>query len=204
MLNYSNNDVIVAPDGKWLDFIAQVASGYKYFVLKLTGFESIIGNTDPTYSVCTFKYNNSAPTSTNFRGVGYCSSIPELIQLSSESQYLSMLVNTTPAQSPYALNVTRSDITSLSDKALYIAVGTDTEASSCSLSWKDFLETMTSSASCTINATLYGTNTISGNNYIHKNDLTQLAQVSHSCGYYWPYSGYGYGSMSTGTISWTA
>ena len=187
------------------DFVAQAASGYKYFVLKLTGFETSISDQQP-YDVCTFKYNNSAPTSTNFRGVGYCNSTynPDLIQLNPTSQVLSMLVTTTPAQSPYALAVTRSDISSLSDKALYIAVGTDTEASSCSLSWKDFLETMTSSASCTINATLYGTNTISGNNYIHKNDLTQLAQVSHSCGYYWPYSGYGYGSMSTGTISWTA
>jgi hypothetical protein len=185
------------------DFVAQAASGYKYFVLKLTGFESSISDQQP-YDVCTFKYNNSAPTSTNYRGVGYCSSIPELIQLNTESQYLSMLVNTTPEQSPYALAVTRSDITSLSDKALYIAVGTDTEASSCSLSWKDFLETRTSSASCTINATLYGTNTISSNNNIYKGDLTQLAQVSHSCGYYYPYDYRPAGSMSTGTISWTA
>lgn len=189
------------------DFVAQAASGYKYFVLKLTGFESSISDQQP-YDVCTFKYNNSAPTSTNFRGVGYCNSTynPDLIQLNPTSQVLSMLVTTTPAQSPYALAVTRSDISSLSDKALYIAVGTDTEASSCSLSWKDFLETTASYASCTINATLYGTNTISGSSAglynIDKNDLTQLAQVSHSCGYYYPWSGVG--SMSTGTISWTA
>lgn len=190
------------------DFVAQAASGYKYFVLKLTGFESSIG--DPTYNVCTFKYNNSAPTSTNFRGVGYynytTSTTYNRIQLNPSSQALSMLVNTTPAQSPYSYEVAYSDISSLSDKALYIAVGTDTEASSCSLSWKDFLETMTSSASCTIKATLYGTNTISGGSAglytIDKNDLTQLTQVSHSCGYYFP--PIGAGSMSTGTISWTA
>ena len=188
------------------DFVAQGASGYKYFVLKLTGFESSISGTDPTYNVCTFKYNNSAPTSTNFRGAGYYDSTYNSIRLNPASQTLNMLVNTTPAQSPYSYEVTLSDISSRSDKALYIAVGTDTEASSCALSWKDFLETLTSSASCTIKATLYGTNTISGSSAsiysINKNDLTQIAQASHSCGYYFPPAGVG--SMSTGTISWTA
>lgn len=186
------------------DFVAQAASGYKYFVLKLTGFESSISGTDPTFGVCTFRHNNSEPALDDFKGVGYYDDDYRRIMLTPTSFMLNELVNTNPAQDPYFYEVAKSDISSRSDKALYIAVGTDNEAGSCSLSWKDFLETWRPSGSCTITATLYGTNTISSSGlyYINENDLTHLAHVSHACRYYYPPTGVG--SMSNGTISWTA